>query len=274
MPGLKELFVDGALAQLQGAGAGAPGAGGGGGGMDLGGLLGGAGNINFLTGALAYLILAYFFLVWDARRSDSPNKDDGQIGLKVALYFFIIIGVSFAAEGLETVLHYALSGAKTGTENLKSGLAALISGVIPIFAVALVFLPRTNYRSYTRAARLAYGYLAALGVFGALLALKGLVTQVIMAATWVGMSGALASLIVSAGIGFFSLFRLGALSGWSAPVRPQPMAPSHSQGYPQGGGYPPQGYPPQGYPQGYGGGGYGPQQGGGGYPPGGGYQPR
>jgi hypothetical protein len=272
MPGLRELFADGALGQLQGAGAGAPGAGGGGG-PDLGGLLGPA-TINFLTGALAYLLLAYFFLVWDARRSDSANKDDGQIGIKVALYFFIIIGVSFAAEGLETVLHYALSGAKTGTETLKTGLAALIAGVIPIFAVALVFLPRTNYRQYTRAARLAYGYLAALGVFAALMSLKGLITQVIMASTWVGMSGALASLIVSAGIGFFSLFRLGALSGWSAPVRPQPMAPSHSQGYPQGGGYPPQGYPPQGYPQGYGGG-YGPPQGGGGgYPPGGGYQPR
>jgi hypothetical protein len=149
----------------------------------------------------------------------------------------------------------------------------LISGVIPIFAVALVFLPRTNYRQYTRAARLAYGYLAALGVLAALHSLKGLITQVIMASTWVGMSGDLASLIVSAGIGFFALFRLGALSGWSAPIRPQPMAPSHSQGYPQGGGYPPQGYPPQGYPQGYGGG-YGPPQGGGGYPPGGGYQPR
>jgi hypothetical protein len=171
------------------------------------------------------------------------------------------------------VLHYALSGAKTGTPMLKRGLAGLIAGVVPIFVVAVVLLPRTNYRQYTKAARMAYGFLAAFGVSIALQSLNTLVDQLIQSADWPSISGGLASLIVFAGLGFFALFRLGALSGWSAPVRPQPMAPSHSQGYPQGGGYPPQGYPPQGYPQGYGGG-YGPQQGGGGYPPGGGYQPR
>lgn len=227
----------------------------------------------FLLGAPAFLAFSYFFLVWDARRSDSPNKDDGQIGLKLALYFFIIIGVSFASGGLSTVLYYALSGAKAGTETLKAGLAGLIAGVVPIFAVAVIFLPRTNYRQYPKAARMAYGFLAAFGVMLALQSLNGLVTLLIQAQPWAITSRELSSLLVFAGVGFFSLFRLGALSSWSAPVRPQPMAPSHSQGYPQGGGYPPQGYPPQGYPQGYGGG-YGPPQGGGGYPPGGGYQPR
>ncbi len=227
----------------------------------------------FLLGAPAFLAFSYFFLVWDARRSDSPNKDDGQIGLKLALYFFIIIGVSFASGGLSTVLYYALSGAKAGTETLKAGLAGLIAGVVPIFAVAVIFLPRTNYRQHTKAARMAYGFLAAFGVMLALQSLNGLVTLLIQAQPWAITSRELSSLIVFAGVGFFSLFRLGGLSSWSAPVRPQPMAPSHSQGYPQGGGYPPQGYPPQGYPQGYGGG-YGPPQGGGGYPPGGGYQPR
>jgi hypothetical protein len=237
-------------------------------------LASGPGSV-FSIGAPAFLAFAYFFLVWDARRADSPNKDDGQIGLKLALYFFIIVGVSFAASGLAKVLHYALSGAKTGTPELKAGLAGLIAGVVPIFAVAVAFLPRTNYRQYTKAARMAYGFLAAFGVFVALQSLNDLVSQLIQSSPWPTTSGALASLVVFSGIGFFALFRLGSLSGWSAPVRPQPMAPSHSQGYPpQGGGYPPQGYPPQGYPQGYGGGGYGPQQGGGGYPPGGGYQPR
>ena len=225
----------------------------------------------FLTGALAYLILAYFFLVWDAHRADSPNKDDGKIGLKIVLYFLVIIGIGFAAGGAALLLNYVLSGTKTGTPALKQALAGIIAGVIPIFAVGVVFLPRTNYRQYTRAARLAYGYLAALGCFMALQSLQGLISQLIMSQPWAVTSGQLSSLIVFAGIGFFSLFRLGSLSGWSTPIRPAPMAPS--QGYPQGGGYPPQGYPPQGYPQGYGGG-YGPQQGGGGYPPGGGYQPR
>ena len=227
---------------------------------------------SFFLGAPAFLAAAYFFLVWDARRADSQNKDDGQVGLKVVLYFFIIIGIGFAAGGVATLLNYLLSATKTGTPALKQGLAGLIAGVIPIFAVAIVLLPRTNYRQYTRAGRLAYGYLAAVGGFMSLLSLQGLVGQLIMSTPWAMTSGQLANLIVFAGIGFFSLFRLGSLSGWSAPARPTPMAPGHSQGYPQGGGYPPQGYPPQGYPQGYGGG-YGPPQGGG-YPPGGGYQPR
>lgn len=232
-----------------------------------------AGSGGFLLGAPAFLAFAYFFLVWDARRADSPNKDDGQIGLKLVLYFFIIVGISFAATGLIQLLNYLLSGTKVGTGVLKEGLANLLAGVVPIFAVAVVLLPRTNFRQYTRASRLTYGFLAALGGFLALQSLHGLVVQLIMSQPWAITSGHLASLVVFAGIGFFSLFRLGALSSWSAPVRPQPMAPSHSQGYPpQGGGYPPQGYPPQGYPQGYGGG-YGPPQGGG-YPPGGGYQPR
>lgn len=237
-------------------------------------LIAGVSGTSFFLGAPAFLAFAYFFLVWDARKADSPNKDDGQIGLKVVLYFLVIIGVGFAAGGVALLLNYALSGAKTGTPALKQALAGIIAGVVPIFAVAVVLLPRTNYRQYTRAARLAYGYLAALGGFMSLMSLQGLVSQLIMSAPWATTSGELANLIVFAGIGFFSLFRLGSLSGWSAPARPTPMAPSHSQGYPpQGGGYPPQGYPPQGYPQGYGGG-YGPPQGGGGYPPGGGYQPR
>jgi len=226
---------------------------------------------SFFLGAPAFLAAAYFFLIWDSRRADSPNKDDGQVGLKLVLYFFIIVGVGFAAGGVATVLNYVLGAAKAGTPVLKQGLAGLIAGVVPIFAVAVVLLPRTNFRQYTRAARLAYGFMAAVGGFMSLLSLQTLVNQLIMSAPWAMTSGQLANLIVFAGIGFFSLFRLGSLSGWSTPVRPSPMAPG--QGYPpQSGGYPPQGYPPQGYPQGYGGG-YGSPQGGG-YPPGGGYQPR
>lgn len=229
----------------------------------------------FFAGAPAFLAFAYFFLVWDARRPESPNKDDGQIGLKLVLYFFILVGIGFAAGGLATLLNYLLSGTKVGTPALKQGLAGILAGVIPIFAAAVVLLPRTNYRQHAKAGRMFYGYLAATGGYLALLSLQGVVQQLIMSAPWASTSGQIANLIVFAGIGFFAVARLGSLSSWSAPVRPAPMAPSHNQGYPpQGGGYPPQGYPPQGYPQGYGGGGgYGSPQGGG-YPPGGGYQPR
>jgi hypothetical protein len=272
MPGLVQLFAEVARAQPQPEQL--PGGGGGGGGP-VGSMLGASALPEAAVAALGFLLLAYFFLVWDARRSDSPNKDDGQIGLKVALYALMIVGIGIAAGGLSTLLHYALSGAKTGSGQLKVGLAHLIGGVVPVFAVAVLFLPRTNYRQYNKAARLAYGFLAAFYVASALGEFDGLVSNLIASSDWPSVTSAsAANLIVFGGIGFYSLFRLGALSGWSAPARPTPMAPSHSQGYPQGGGYP-QGYPPQGYPQGYGGG-YGPPQGGGGYPQGGGggYQPR
>jgi len=234
-------------------------------------LLSSAGGLAFLLGAPVFLALAYFFLVWDARRPESPNKDDGQIGLKLVLYFLILVGIGFAAGGLATLLNYVASGTKAGTPALKLGLAGILSGVVPIVAVAGVLLPRTNFRQYTRAARLTYGYLAAVGGLLALMSLQSLVTNLIMSQPWASTSGELAELVVFAAIGLFALVRLGSLSSWSPPPPPQPMAP---QGYPpQGGGYPPQGYPPQGYPQGYGGG-YGPPQGGGYPPPGGGYQPR
>src|SRR5688572_26432458 len=103
---------------------------------------------SFWLGAPAFLGLAYFFLVWDARKADSPNKDDGQIGLKVVLAFLVIVGIGFAAGGTATLLNYLLSGTKAGTGVLKAGLAGLIAGVVPIFAVAVVLMPRTNHRQY------------------------------------------------------------------------------------------------------------------------------
>jgi hypothetical protein len=226
----------------------------------------------FFLGAPAFLAFAYFFLVWDARRADSPNKDDGQIGLKLVLYFFILVGIGFAAGGLTTLLNYLLTGTKAGTPALKQALAGILAGVVPIFAWTVVLLPRTNYRQHAKAGRMFYGFLAASGGYLALLSFQDVVSQLIMSMPWASTSEHIANLIVFAGIGFFAVARLGSLSSWSAPVRPTPMSSGHSQGYPpQGGGYP-QGYPPQGYPQGYGGG-YGSPQGGG-YPPGGGYQPR
>jgi hypothetical protein len=257
----------------------------------------------FLVGAPAFVILGYFFIFWDKRSAESASKDDDQVGIKLVLLFLVVVGISIAAGGLQTLLHYLLSGAKTGTPNLKAGIATVISGGLVVFLVAILLLPRTNSKDYSRATRFACGYLAAVaGVIGAF-ALNNLVNGLIGGGDWAGMNSAfLAELVVMGGIAFLSLNKFGSLSGWTAPVKAampqqaaggyphQAQAPQQSggmpQGYPpQGGGYPPQGqggggYPPQGgggYPP-QGGGGY-PPQGGGGYPPqgqggGGGYQPR
>src|SRR5678815_2259920 len=91
----------------------------------------------FLAIAPLFFAFTYFFLFWDSRRPDSPTKDDGQIMLKTVLCFIVIVGVGIAAGGLVTLMHYLLSGAKTGTPELKKGLAGLIAGAIP-FLLSLI----------------------------------------------------------------------------------------------------------------------------------------
>ena len=238
----------------------------------------------FLAIAPFFFAFTYFFLFWDSRRADSPTKDDGQILLKTVLCFIIIIGVGIAAGGLVTLMHYLLSGAKTGTPDLKKGLAGLIAGAIPFLTAVFALLPRTNHKQHPKAIRFMLGFLAAAGSFSGFMALKGVIENLILSAGWPATAGEVATFLVMTSIGLFSVFRLGGMSSWTAPVRPvAPMPQQHSQGYPPQGGYAPQGYPPQGYGGGYGappqGGGYPPQGGGyppqgGGYPPGGGYQPR
>ncbi len=243
--------------------------------------------------AFAFLVGGYFYAVWDQRKADSDSKDDGQVGVKVAIIAVIIVGIGIAFGGAQTLLHYLLSGAKTGTPAIKGAIAGLLTGGLVIAVFAFVFMPRTNVRDYPKATRLGAGYVSFIGTVYAIIHLQIFISSLIMGGgSWVGKAGALAGVVVGGALGVGALFKLGGLSGWTAPVRPvapQPSAgyaqpgmqqqPMQQQGYPpqqQGGGYPPQqggGYPPQ---QG-GGGGYPPQQGGGGgYPPqgGGGYQPR
>jgi hypothetical protein len=254
----------------------------------------GAGSA-FVGAAFVYFFVTYFYLFWDSRvRADSPTKDDAQILLKTVLNALLLVGIGIAAGGLTILLHYLLSGAKTGTPHLKEGLALLISGAVPIAAVMLALVPRTNHRTHAKATRFFLGFLATIGGAIGFLSLSGVIRGLILSAGWQNIAGEAASFLVMTGIGFVALFRLGNMSSWTAPVRVAPQMQQHSQpyqqgyqqqgypqqggGYPQqGGGYPQQGggYPQQGggYPQqGGGGGGYPPQ--GGGYPPGGGYQPR
>jgi hypothetical protein len=72
----------------------------------------------FLFGAPSWLVLSYFFLVWDARQPQSATASDGQIGIKLVGMFLLLIGLGIAAGGLASLLHYLLSGAKGGKEVL------------------------------------------------------------------------------------------------------------------------------------------------------------
>lgn len=239
-----------------------------------------------VTLAPAFLVLAYFFIVWDSRQPDSPNKDDTQIGLKLVLYVFVLVAVGLLMVGATLLLHYMLSGFKIDTEYVKLAVALLITGGLAFFVTSFLFLPRTNAKEFPKAARITIGVLVAVAGIGAILSLALLLSGLILDLGWTASSGFLASLVVTGGILAVTLSRFGAMSNWTIPQKPAAMPPAayppaqggypppqqqqpgypaqqqQQQGYPQQPGYPPQGYPPQG------GGGHGGQGGqGGGFPP-------
>jgi hypothetical protein len=238
----------------------------------------------FLTTAPPCFALAYLLLSLDARRDrGNGGAEDGQIGLKVSLYLLLVLGIGAATRGAADVLHYLLSGTKIGSGAIKSGIGGLLAGGTVIFAAQFLLLPRTNHAQHPRVTRLALGYLAAMSGLVTVQALDEFLTALIGGSSWPGNAGALARVLVFGGMGMAATGRLGALSGWTMPVRPVPVPPPHGYapqagmpGYPPQGGYPaayPQApaYPPQGgYPPAGGG---PPPPAGGGPPPGGGFPP-
>lgn len=225
--------------------------------------------------ALAFLVGAYFFAVWDSRREGA--EVDQQVGIKIVLFTLALAALAIASGGATTLLHYMASGAKTGSSNIKSGLAGLVSGGLILAGIALAMLPRTNMAERPKVTRLALGFVGAMAGSVAILFFASFVGIMINGggAPWAVKSGFLAPVIVYGAIAFLAVNKLGAMSGWtSAPARPAMPQGGHGGYPPGGGGMPQQGYPPQqgGMPQGYPpqqqqGGGYPPQQQQGGYPP-------
>jgi hypothetical protein len=219
------------------------------------------------------LLLVYLFAIWDARRDGSPGASDTQIGLKVAVHIFAILGILIAAGGVHGILSFVLGKMKGGASSdvIKAGIGNLVAGGGVFFACYAMLLPRTNWNEQGKVTRLSYGLVAAFSGINAIIALAAFLSGIIGGAPWGMNYPMLASLLVFGGLGFFSLTQLGGLSGWVAP-------PPKAMGFPgggAGGGYDQQqGYPPQGQPPA---GGYPPQGGappaGGGYPPQGGAPP-
>ncbi|HET6612234.1 MAG TPA: hypothetical protein VFG83_09605 [Kofleriaceae bacterium] len=245
----------------------------------------------FIIAAPAFLALAYIMLRWHAHRE---QESDDQIGLKVVLALIMLVALGFAAGGLVAVVHYIVSGFKGDTKFLLDGLVTAVVFGGAVAGLWLAIVPRTNLGERPRVSRYVLGYVAGVGAVLALWGLKGFI-DVIGPATWQQSAPDLAGLLVYGSLAGFAVLRLGALSGWTAPVRAAaPMGmPGAYPTQPQQAAYPPQqqqpAYPPAGYPQqqpgaypsappqqgGYppqgGGGGYPPQGGGGGLPPPGGY---
>jgi len=204
-------------------------------------MLGSLGGSFALVGiAPLLLLLGYFFIRWDCRQADSPNRDDAQVGLKLVLFGLMVVALGVASGGGETLLHYLLSGAKTGTPNLKAGIAGLVAGGLFVFAVLFMFLPRTNNAAYPQASRFTAGTIALLAGATAIVQFSAFADGLIGGRPWADTSGSFAGFVAYGAIAFLALNRLGTMSGWSAAVRPMPPP---SAGYPPGqqGGYPPQG---------------------------------
>jgi len=220
-------------------------------------------------GAL-YLIASYVIITFDRQRANSPSKDDTQVGIKLVIWAFIIIGVALASMGVEMLLSFVVSGFQGGSMGIRQPLAPLVVGAGTVVLFGLVFLGKTNNATMKQPERYAFGLLGFYYGSQALLGVTAILNGVFTNPSWGAISGGLSSTIVNGAIGFLAIIMLGSKSGSAGPAPPQRMMQQMpgQQPPPQGGGYPPQGggYPPQG-------GGYPPQ--GGGYPPqGGGYPPQ
>jgi hypothetical protein len=234
-----------------------------------------AGFVVGIAVAVGYAFFALIVITLDRFRAGSASKDDTQVELKIVLFGLALMGLFIAADGFTGLVGAITSGFKGGGDTIKLALAPIVVGGGAFVAIVFALVPRTNAQTARAAEALA---LLSVGLYFGCSAIGSaylFVANLVMSGPWTGGSGALATVIVHGAIGLVGLTRLGALSGWVAPVRPQtpPRQYPPQGGYPPGGGYPPQG----GYPQGGGyppqGGGYPPQ--GGGYPPqGGGYPPR
>ena len=246
---------------------------------DFAQVMGGAQAVISAVLPAVFVGFAYFVLTLDRQRANSPSKDDTQAGIKLVLFALMIAGVTMAAGGVEKLLAFVFSGFKGGAGPIKQALPPILVGGAVAAAVALAFLPRTNNTTYRQVERYSLGTLGVYYGIALITGLNGVLSGLFAGAAWGMTAPALATVIVAGAVGLLSVLRLGTISGWTAPVRPQASYPP--QGGQGGGGYPPQqggygqqgGYPPQGggYPPQ--GGGYPPQ--GGGYPPqGGGYPPQ
>ncbi len=256
-------------------------------------LLGSSGGLVVgIAAAVGYAFFALIVITLDRFRATSASKDDTQVELKILLYALALMGLFVAADGVGGLLASIAGGFKGGGDAIKVVLPPIVVGVGVLAGIAFLFLPRTNAQTVRTAEALA---LFTVGLYFGVTAISNayvFVTSVVLSGPWATSSEALAHVVVDGAIGVVGLTRLGALAGWTIPVRPvapPPQYPPQGGGYPPpgGGGYPPPGggYPPPGGgypPQGGGGypppgGGY-PPQGGGGYPPqgggGGGYPPR
>ncbi|HEY5938878.1 MAG TPA: hypothetical protein VIU61_29700, partial [Kofleriaceae bacterium] len=112
---------------------------------------------------VAFVLGAYFFIVLDRQRANSPSKDDTQVGLKLVLFGVMYAGLALAVNGTADVLAYALGGFKGGSIKLREAIPSMLIGGGAGAVAWKVFLPRTNYATARQPERFFVGAVAITG---------------------------------------------------------------------------------------------------------------
>jgi hypothetical protein len=205
-----------------------------------------ANPVSIASYGLALMLLLYLLAVWDARQEGSASAHDGQIGLKVLVHVFGLVGLLIACGGAQSVLGFVLAKIKGGvpSEYIKRGVGHLLAGGGVFAGCWFVLLPRTNYQEHPRVTRMALGAAVALSGMASIAAISAFLGGVVAGAPWASNAQLLAAALVFGGLGYVSMTRMGAVSGWVVPL-PRPAAPPPGT-YPPGlaGQYPPGPFPP------------------------------
>lgn len=211
------------------------------------GMLGGPATI--AAAVPAFAVLGYFYILLDRRSDDSISKGDGQVGIKLVLCGFILLGLATASLGVVGLLNFILGGFKD-TGELKSAFAQVAAGGIIGGASFALGLLRTNTEKHPQAARFSFGVVSLAAGLSASMALIALLNAVFLSAGWEAIRGSLAMLITYGVIAVLSILFHAKMSGIVAAIQSAPQAAAgYGHGYSQPGYGQQAGYPAN-YPQG------------------------
>ncbi len=180
-----------------------------------------------LVGGLLILSIGGVHTIWQQHRHahEHGHRGDPQLGLKLVLFFSLLIAVGIVAGACERVLGYLLAGAKAakgqpGWWPIKQGIAEFAAGSVGIAAILFLFLPRSNHREFPQLERYTYGAVALIATSSSIIELRHVLTGFFGALPgWPAKAHALASLLVTAALGYWALLRFGRMSGWQMPRR-------------------------------------------------------
>lgn len=181
---------------------------------------------------LMFVGIGYVAIFIDRMRAASPNRDDGQVGLKLVVYGLAMTGLALVALGVVRLLSTILGGFHDFVHAVRINVPAIIVGAGVLVGLVKMVLPRTNYLTFRQVERYATGLLALEYGIASIVIVYFLLTDIFLAGSWSEISDEAARAVVYVVIAGAALMRFGSASGWSMPVRPMPPPPPPAQSEP------------------------------------------